>query len=170
MSKLIAAAGSPFQAARSEHEFRFLEHRIVSTGPWRALVLQTNCSQKTSGCLEAAALRLTRTARFAHGKPFCWGRRATCKTALFSRRLQNTSPGFGPRFEQPNCCVERCRTQVHVPLRRREFRATITVTLPSLCLTESASATANQARAGRAHAVDARKHRLTIRRMDQPAG
>lgn len=54
------------------------------------------------------ALRFSRTARFAHGEPFCWenvlsermgpaegrsiaNRRATLKTALLSRRLQNAS-------------------------------------------------------------------------------
>ena len=37
-----------------------------------------------------------------------------------SRRLQNTSTGFGSRFEQLDCCVERRRAQVQVALRRRQ--------------------------------------------------
>jgi len=40
------------------------------------------------------------------------------RSGTVSRRLQNTSTNFGARLEQPNCCVEGCRTQVNVALRR----------------------------------------------------
>ena len=36
----------------------------------------------------------------------------------FSRRLHYFSTNFGARLKQANCGIERCRTQMHVTLRR----------------------------------------------------
>jgi hypothetical protein len=44
--------------------------------------------------------------------------RLTLSTAI-TRRLQYVSTLRA--VEQPNCCVEGCRPQVHVPLRHRQI-------------------------------------------------